>query len=396
MEQSELEELLFSNNSTIDEYIGEDENDDLNISKQNITLEDLISEHNENAYEENNENDENDYNLQDNLEDYIDININEINNIEDNEIEINNIEDNNIEENNIINEENSENVEEYINMDELEIKRDMNEDIEEKQDLEREMNIYQNTIDRIKEKYEKKEEIYVLEEKGYVYLRNVYDIKVIEKLNMDINQFMTNEGIFSHLQKRQDVQTDTYFVNNTYGVLQNFQKLQFYYLPVINNRGTYNRSTDKGLIEIYNVEKLIPSVKEYFDTNLMQILLNKISGIEWKLNRINLQLHIGVSNPVGFHIDNGNDRMVKYSIYLNDIIGDEYGPPMFIEKTHKMRKGFKNSDAIKFIGNMGDVLIHYQNGMHRKLPQKMNNLNGFLTFNFIPRLERYTKMDIYE
>lgn len=37
--------------------------------------------------------------------------------------------------------------------------------------------------------------------------------------------------------------------------------MQYYYLPVIDNRGGHNRITDVGMIDFYNAEKLFPNIK---------------------------------------------------------------------------------------------------------------------------------------
>jgi hypothetical protein len=218
--------------------------------------------------------------------------------------------------------------------------------------------------------------------KGYVFLKNVFTIDSIEKINQDIRDFMNNNNIYLHLKKRHDVSEELYFVNNTYTSLNSYNKMQYYYLPVIDNRGSHNRTNDVGMIDIYNVDKLIPSLYNNIDINLILTIINKISDTKWKLLRTNIQICSNVSNPTSFHFEN-TDKCIKFTIYLSDIINDDYGPPVFIEKTHIIKNNFKNDDIKKFNGNKGDVLISYQNGIHRKLPQK-NTTVGFLVLNFIP------------
>ena len=193
---------------------------------------------------------------------------------------------------------------------------------------------------------------------------------------------MININIYLHLKKRHDVSEELYFVNNTYTSLNSYNKMQYYYLPVIDNRGSHNRTNDVGMIDIYNVDKLIPSLYNNIDINLILTIINKISDTKWKLLRTNIQICSNVSNPTSFHFEN-TDKCIKFTIYLSDIINDDYGPPVFIEKTHIIKNNFKNDDIKKFNGNKGDVLISYQNGIHRKLPQK-NTTVGFLVLNFIP------------
>lgn len=227
-----------------------------------------------------------------------------------------------------------------------------------------------------------------LEEKGYVFLKGVFSKDVIDRTVFEVQHFMNEEGIASHLQKRQDVPQQRFYVNNTYGALQNFQQIQYYYVPVIDNRGTYNRITDMGVVDIYNVDKLFPQLKNYFSISLMQMILLKSTGIEWKFTRMNLQFYNSVSHPNAFHVDNGNEKNIKFTIYLTDILDDFAGPISFMEGTHLQKKNIRPSQTKTFLGERGDVLISYQNGYHRRLPQRVACTNMFLTFHFTTKNER--------
>jgi hypothetical protein len=229
---------------------------------------------------------------------------------------------------------------------------------------------------------------YPLEKDGYLFLKNVFHPEIIDRLNYEIQGFMNEEGIYSHLQKRQDVSQSRYFVNNTYGALKNFYQLQHYYVPVIDNRGTYNRITDVGVIDFYNVDRLFPQIRTFFELDVILMILLKTTGIEWKLNRINLQYYINVINPNAFHYDNGNERHIKVTIYLNDIVDEYSGPIAYMEGSHLNKRGMKASHTKVFTGRKGDVLISYQNGYHRRLPQRIQSTNGFLTFHFTTKSER--------
>lgn len=218
-------------------------------------------------------------------------------------------------------------------------------------------------------------------EKGCLFLKSVYPLNSIEDINKDIREFMTKNNIYIHLKKRHDVTEDIFFVNNTYTSLDNYKKIQYYYLPVIDNKGSHNRTNDVGMIDIYNADKLLSNIFVYFDINVILTLLFKITGIKWKLLRTNIQICSNVINPNSFHFEN-IERCIKYTIYLSDILNNDNGPPVYIEKTHNIKNEIKNEDIRTFLGNKGDVLISFQNGLHRKLPQK-NSTTGYLIFNFI-------------
>jgi hypothetical protein len=223
---------------------------------------------------------------------------------------------------------------------------------------------------------------YDFNEKGHLFIPSVYSTETIENINKDIKEFMTNNNIYVHLKKRHDVVEDTFFVNNTYTSLDNFKKMQFYYLPVIDNRGGHNRSNDVGMIDIYNVDKLIPHISQHIQIDVLLSILHKISGQKWKLLRTNIQICSNVINPNSFHFEN-IDKCIKCTIYLSDIINDDYGPPVYIENTHIKKSNIKNDNIKTFHGKKGDLLISFQNGLHRKLPQKGTTV-GFLVLNFVP------------
>ena len=229
---------------------------------------------------------------------------------------------------------------------------------------------------------------YGLEEKGYLFLKSVYSKDVVDRFYYEVQSFLNLEGIYSHLQKRQDVPQQRYFVNNTYGALQNFNQLQHYYVSVIDNRGTYNRVTDVGVIDFFNVDRLFPQVKTYFDVNVMQAILLKTTGIEWKLTRTNLQIYNNVINTNQFHVDTGNEKNMKFTIFMSNILDEMNGAPAFIEGSHINKKNIKLSQSKIFTGERGAVLISYQNGYHRKMPMKIGGTNVFLTFHFTTKYDR--------
>jgi hypothetical protein len=218
-------------------------------------------------------------------------------------------------------------------------------------------------------------------ENGSLFLKEVFSKDIIENFNKQIREFMSNHLIYQHIQKRHDVCEDTFYVNNTYTSLDNYKKMQYYYLPVIDNKGSHNRLNDVGMIDIYNADKLFPNIFKDFNIDLINSILLKITGIKWKLLRTNIQICTNVSNPCSFHFEN-IETCIKVSIYLSDIPKDDCGAPVYINKTHNIKNNIKNENIKTFCGFKGDILISYQNGLHRKLPQK-NYSCGFLVFNFI-------------
>ena len=229
----------------------------------------------------------------------------------------------------------------------------------------------------------------ILESKGSLFLKAVFDREIVLNFNNNVNQYFDKYGIFLLLNKRIDYNNDIFYINNTYSQLDNFHKIQYYRIPVINNRTFQDAKINNGIIDIYNFDKLFPEVYEVFQLETLLVILEKLSGKKWKLFRTNLQIHNSVKNPTGFHIDNYGVKNIKITIYLTDILSNEDGAYSYIEGTHIR----DNSDRVKsinkentkyFCGEIGDLLISYQNGFHRKLPQLNSTVNSFLVFNFIP------------
>ena len=215
-------------------------------------------------------------------------------------------------------------------------------------------------------------------ENGYVFLTDVYKDEIINKINNEFYYFYNDNNIQEHLAKREDVKKDTYYVNNTYNILNTYHKQQFYYLPVIDNRFGHNRVTDNGVIDIFNINKLLPSINENINIDIMLEILYKLTHKSWKLERINLQINNNVTTTNNYHYDDNNN--IKFTIYMNTIKEENGGALSFIENTH-INKKFKNNQIKNFYGNLGDVLISYQNGLHKKLPQQ-NSIAYFLVYNF--------------
>jgi hypothetical protein len=220
--------------------------------------------------------------------------------------------------------------------------------------------------------------------KGNLFIPSLFSVDKINEFNKEFRNFLEKNNIYTHLKKRHDVVEDTYFVNNTYTSLNTFQKMQYYYLPVIDNRLSHNRTTDDGMVDFFNVEKLFPNIYKTFDLEILLSILKKITNRSWKLFRTNIHLCNNVKNSSSFHIDNA-EECIKCTIYLSDVLTNDHGPPVYIEGSHNNINSStktQNKNIKIFLGGKGDVLFSYQNGIHRKLSQN-NCTTGFLVFNFI-------------
>ena len=138
---------------------------------------------------------------------------------------------------------------------------------------------------------------------GYVFIKNVYERQNVEAFARDINSFLAREHIFSKLSSRQDIKNNKYYINNEYRLINSFSKMLHYSVPVINVRGNKDINVDEGMIDIFNVNELIPNFNEYFNVNVIHNVIQKLTNERWELQRINLQLCNSVRKPNIFHHD---------------------------------------------------------------------------------------------
>lgn len=213
---------------------------------------------------------------------------------------------------------------------------------------------------------------------GCVFLKSIYKVDDLEKIKNEFFNFLEENKVIEELNKKEDVRKNKYYINNTYNLLNSYHKMQYYYLPVFDNRAGHNRITDKGVIDVFNVHKILPSINEIINLDLILTILQKLTKKDWKFLRINLQINNNVINPNNYHYD--NKEIIKFTIFLNDIKEINGGGISFIINSHINNK-FNSNNIKNFYGNCGDVLISYQNGLHKKLPQ-INSINYFLVLNF--------------
>lgn len=229
---------------------------------------------------------------------------------------------------------------------------------------------------------------------GFVFLSGVFKPLEIEYCNKEINFFLREEYIFTKVNSKQDYGNDKYYVNNTNSIVNSYPKMRYYRVPVINIGGNKDTVTDKGLIDIYNAERVFPFLEKYFDIEIMKSILKKLTNIEWIFSRVNCKFSNNVENPGQVHQDN-QETCVKFCIYLSDILERDQGSNIVIYKSHRDINRINNRKNIRtFTGMKGDVLISFQNCFHGRNPN-YGNLTAFCTYNFVPKLVKYRNFETY-
>ena len=212
---------------------------------------------------------------------------------------------------------------------------------------------------------------------GCVFLKSVYKKENMNKILNEFIQFYIGNNIQEDLNKREDVTKQNCFINNTYTLLNSYEKMQYYYLPVFDNRMGHNRIVDVGVIDVFNVYKILGSIQEIINIDILLKLIQKLTNNDWKFLRINLQINNNVKNPNQYHCL--DKEIIKVSILLNDIYENE-GGLSYIKGSH-INKKISNNNIQNFYGSCGDVFISYQNGYHKKLNQ-FNSIHYFLNLFF--------------
>jgi hypothetical protein len=208
---------------------------------------------------------------------------------------------------------------------------------------------------------------------------------MIEQFNVQMNSYFTKNQVMMYLQKPMDMDLEHFYVNNTYSQMDNFEKNIRYQKPVIENRGAKNRTNDIGAYDFHQAQKLFPNLLDIFQIKTLESILQKTTSSRWRFDRANIHISNNVKNPIGYHSDGLKDE-IRVMIYLSDLPDTTYGIPSFIQSSHTptgRANGIKRDDIKTFVGSKGDILISYENGLHRKLPQTSASINGFVCIHFV-------------
>jgi hypothetical protein len=226
---------------------------------------------------------------------------------------------------------------------------------------------------------------HLLEDHGYIFLKGVYPRELIEEFNGTLNEYVTRNRVFATLQKPMDMDETELYINNTYSNTDTYHKMLFYGKPVVDNRGARNRTTNVGFYDFYQAQRIFPNLLEIFQIKTLEAILQKTTSRAWRFHRCNIHICNHVRNPESFHTDGLQDE-IRVLIYLSDILEENQGAPVFIKGTHTREgraKGIRREDVKTFCGEKGDLLVSYENGLHRRLPQEQPSINGFIAIHFL-------------
>lgn len=217
---------------------------------------------------------------------------------------------------------------------------------------------------------------------GFIELKNVFKENDINIFLNELGIFLQKENIYYKILNKQDYNEEKYYVNNTWSLINNYNKLYYYPKPVVNVRNNKDYNVDSGLIDIYNIDKLLTITDKIFNKSLIQTILEKILNKKVCIKMIKLQILKNNYNPCKLHKD---DNTIKFGIFLSDVFENNEGVNVFIKNSHKENnKEISKEDIHLFFGNKGDCFIYYQNGLHGKTIQNHedNKMHIYLIYDF--------------
>ena len=104
---------------------------------------------------------------------------------------------------------------------------------------------------------------------GFICLKDVYKKEDVRNFINIVNNYFRIENIYRKIRLRNDYNASKYYVNNEYKLINSFNKALFYPKPVIDVRGNRDANIDKGMLDIFNVDKLFPSINEFFNKDVI-------------------------------------------------------------------------------------------------------------------------------
>ena len=225
----------------------------------------------------------------------------------------------------------------------------------------------------------------ILFDKGIVIVPDYIPHDSIDKISKDLKIIKEKISVFVSSEKSFEEKKDILYQQENFKIKQH-NELADYSKAVANVR----QGQDKGMIDIFNVDKWYPSIgnilRPYLDDKFIKEAINEDNNY-LKTKNLNFFINNGVTNTRGFHVD-GNQKQLKGFVYLEDCLDLKYGPYTYVKKSHldialqKINKQISSSlpnstetpfvllqNIIPALAKKGALVISDQKGSHRGFPQ---------------------------
>ena len=220
---------------------------------------------------------------------------------------------------------------------------------------------------------------------GFLKLYNIINIEDIGTINSIIHNFVKDENILRRVRSRLDINSDRYYINNEFNLIDSFEKMIHYSKPVICDRASIDRFVDNGVINIFKPITLMPDIKKYINMELIERLVTKIVHVPHRIFSAKIIIQNGVINPMKFTRKIYKKNSIHYNIFLSDIDDLTKGPYVLIKYSNTPQYRIKENDLDIIFGKRGDVLIYDAKLLRKRLKQcGKNQVNIYLSFILIP------------
>ena len=221
-----------------------------------------------------------------------------------------------------------------------------------------------------------------LNSNGCQFIKNAYDKDSINNLKNKISDFIVKNKILHHVHQNKDLLGKDFYLNCGNKKVNSYHEMKYGKRCTINVRGDEHGRTDTNLLDFFNPQYLFGlEISHIVNIDNICKLLNKLSGKQWYLDRTNIYVNIEIKNTRGFHTDT-KYPYIKVFLPLTDIKDINDGPYCYMQYSQQSNPKIKPSPVIFCPANQGDMIISYQNGLHRGCPQKEGRIRKMLVFGF--------------
>lgn len=171
---------------------------------------------------------------------------------------------------------------------------------------------------------------------------------------------------------------------------------------------TVRRERDSGMLDAFDVDRMFPDLWNDFAPireEWVEEAASLASGRSFTPRNLNLYFSKSVRRTRRFHVDSWGGHQLKAFVYLTDVLEEQDGPHAYIVGSHKHRmRGWTNrmlnvalrrprtdcafyakDNVRQILGPRGTLLLSFQNGVHRGLPQNGGRERIVLVQNYRTR-----------
>lgn len=161
---------------------------------------------------------------------------------------------------------------------------------------------------------------------------------------------------------------------------------------------------DDGMLDLFNVERLIPELREFKDDEFVEAIVDEATGERYGADNVNVYVNRSVTNTRDFHADTYAGKFKSF-LYLTDVPDRAYGPFAYVERSHessviertvntvanRLRDEpttnalFYDESGVRVCtAPKGTLIVADQAGYHRGLPQEPGHERILATTSYTP------------